>query len=395
MSKQKSFLVIVISFFMLLLFIFVILLIFHVKKTDSIVLKEDLTCQYREKIKISQFVASVDGEILNDSYVDTSSIGKKRIDIRYKNSYGFVEKKVFSVDVVDVVAPIIDVNNSYEVVVGEVSNLLDILFCADDYDDKILCSVSGEYDLNLVGNYPLHISASDSSGNKTEKDFVLVVRDKSSNKKIESSLVDFKEFYQKYKDDSHEIGLDLSYLQGEVDFSKIASQGVSFVMLKVGEQSSKGGDIIFDPMFEKYAKAASDFGLKVGVYFSSSASNDNEARKQARWVIQKLREYHVELPIAFVWENWDYFSSFKIGFRSLNDIATSFLKEIERNGYDSMLYSNKKYLDNVWYKEDYQRWIAYYGNDLDKNYHFRMWQYCQNGKIDGVTGSVSFDVLMN
>ena len=36
----------------------------HVKKTDSIILIDDLTCFYREKINVSHFIDKIDGELL-------------------------------------------------------------------------------------------------------------------------------------------------------------------------------------------------------------------------------------------------------------------------------------------------------------------------------------------
>ena len=50
MMKAKNFLVIVFSFLFVLLFVFVTLFMIHVKRTDSIVLKDDLSCQFREKV---------------------------------------------------------------------------------------------------------------------------------------------------------------------------------------------------------------------------------------------------------------------------------------------------------------------------------------------------------
>ena len=93
--KQKNFLIVVFSFLFVLLFAFVILFMIHVKKTDAIVLKKKLSCQFGDVVYVSDFVSDLDGEIIDDYLVDTSSIGKKRVEVQFKNSYGFVEKRGF------------------------------------------------------------------------------------------------------------------------------------------------------------------------------------------------------------------------------------------------------------------------------------------------------------
>ena len=378
MMKAKNFLVIVFSFLFVLLFVFVTLFMIHVKRTDSIVLKDDLSCQFREKVYTDDFIADINGEVLSKNLVDTSSIGKKRVLIQFKNRYGFVENKYFYVNVKDSVAPIINIDDVYEVNVGEINNLIDNIFCADNYDDGVSCVIEGNYDLNTVGDYPLKIFAKDKSGNESKKEFVLRVK----NKDVDTSSkkdIDFKDFYNKYKNDNTEIGISVSDVNGEVDYSELVDKGVSFVMIRVGSQNEIGGSISKDVSFDINVKKALEKGLNVGLYFSSNASSENEARKQAKWVVQNIKSYDLGLPVMFDWNNWEYYSRFKIGFRSLNDIALSFVKEINRSGYDAGIYSSYYYLENVWYGEEYK----YIWKDSSSNGNFFMWG------IDG------FNVLNN
>lgn len=395
MNKRKKILMIIVGVLAVFLFVFVIILMIHVKNTNAIVLSDNLSCLYREEVYVSHFIKDVDGTLIDDYLVDTSVIGSKRIDVQYKNRYGFVEQKRFQIEVKDESAPMIVVKNPYIVFLGEVTNLLDDIFCADDYDDGISCVISGEYDLNVVGEYPLSISAQDKSGNETKKEFILNVINKEDDSKSSEDVTytDFKDVYDRYKDEGTEIGVDISKWQGDVDFEKLALAGVSFVMLKIGGQVEIGGDFILDPKFISNIEKATSQGIKVGVYFYSYAKSEDEARKQARWIVKKLGKYHLSLPIAFDWENWHHYSTFGIGFRTLNHVAGAFISEVQRFGYEGILYSSKYYLENVWYQEDYTKWLAYYTqhNDYDKG--FLMWQLCNDGKIDGIDGMVDIDIL--
>lgn len=381
-------------FLLIILFVFIIILMVHVKKTDAVVFSDVLSCSYREKVSVDRFIRKLDGTLLDNYWVDTSTVGKKKLEIQYKNRYGFIEQKKFEIEVKDVVAPIIVVNNPYTVVEGEVSDLLDVIFCADDYDDGVKCVISGEYDLNRIGQYHLKIEAQDKSGNEAEKEFTLnVVKKEKKSNSSQVKYTDFKDFYQKYNDSSVEIGLDISKWQGEVDYAKIANEGVSFVMLKVGGQTEIGGEYIVDPSFDDNIEGALENGLKVGVYFYSYAKSEIEAKKQARWVVQKVKDYELALPIAFDWENWARYSTFGIGFRTLNKVAESFIEEVKRYHYEGILYSSKYYLENIWHQDDYVKWLAYYNeyNEIEDDYF--LWQVCNDGKINGINGSVDIDIL--
>lgn len=392
MRASKQILIGFVSFLLVSLFVLCILFMIHVKKTDSIVLEDDLTCLYRENVTADRFIKSIDGELLDKYLVDTSVVGKRRVEIQYKNKYGFVEHFRFDIEVLDKTAPIINIDDPFVLEVSEVSRLEDVLFCADDYDDGVSCQVDGEYNLNQVGSYKIHVLARDKSGNKNERDVTLKIVDKKEDKKYGPDII-FNDVLNKYKNDSTVVGVDISKWQGDVDYSLLSRAGVSFVMLKIGGQEKINGDIVMDPNFTKNIEGAIQNGLSVGVYFYSHAKNVDTARKQARWVIQNIRNYDVDLPVAFDWENWDRYPTYGIGFRSLNRIADAFISEIKRYNYDSLLYSSKFYLDNVWYSENYSKWLAYYNDQFKLTDDYVLWQMSNRGKVDGIQGNVDIDIL--
>lgn len=383
--------------FLLLIVVSSCFLFFYFMNTEDIILRKDLSCHFREKVQVSEFIQKLDGELLNDYLVDTNEVGLKKIEVSYKNHYGLVMRKKFTIEVIDVTPPTVIVANPYIVEKGSIEKLENTIFCADDFDDNVICEITGEYDLQKVGNYDLKIMATDASANRTSKEFTLQVieeiKGKKSNENKTPSITKFASIYKKYKNDNTMIGLDISKWQQEVDFSKLKEEGVEFVMLKLGGQSEIGGEITIDPKFYENIEKALENELQVGIYFYSYAKSEKEVQKQAKWVVQKLKGYPITLPIAFDWENWNQYTTFHISFHTLNKIAGSFLKEIEKNGYDGMLYSSKYYLETIWYASDYTNWIAYYTNDFDYEGEYVMWQVCNDGKIAGIDGYVDIDVM--
>ena len=363
--------------------------------TDGLYLKNDLTCEFREKVYVKDFISVLDGELVDNYLVDTNEVGFQDIIITFKNKYGFIVGKNVTIEVKDVVSPMVVVNNPYNVEVGSIDSLEDKIFCADDYDDMISCDIIGEYNLDKIGKYDLEMVAVDKSGNSTNKKFTLNVIKKqvgNSNQNV-YRYTSFDSIYKKYKNENTKIGLDISKWQGDVDYKTLKQKGVEFVMLKIGGQTKIDGEFNIDPKFYDNIRGAIDNDIKVGVYFYSYAKSEKEAIKQANWIVSKLGDNNLDLPIVFDWENFSSYTKFHISFHTLNKIAKAFIDRVEELGYDGVLYSSKYYLENIWYKEDYTNWLAYYNSDFNEYKDYYMWQLCNDGKIDGIDGYVDIDIM--
>lgn len=362
---------------------------------EGIFFKDNLTTTFREKVYISNFISYIDGTLIDDYLVDTNEVGVKELNINFKNKYGFIVSKSININVLDITPPKVVVNNPYTVKLGSKINLSDEIFCADDYDDIISCNIIGDYDLERVGKYNLEIKATDKSGNSTSKNFTLNVVDKinNSSSKSNNSYTSFKEVYKKYKNENTLVGLDISKWQGNVDYRKLKEEGVDFVVLKLGGQTKIDGEYKIDPKFYQNIEGALNNDIKVGVYFYSYAKSVEEAIKQANFIVDTLEDKKIDLPIFFDWENWNSYTKFHISFNTLNKIASSFINRVEELGYKGVLYSSKYYLENIWYKDDYTNWIAYYTNNFNEYKDYYMWQMCSNGKINGIDGYVDIDIM--
>ena len=380
-----------------LFFLCSLIVYLYFTNTEDLILKKNITYNFRDTIHTKDLIENLNGKLVTNSLIDTNTVGKRKVQISYYNHYGFIENKYALVEIKDVTPPTVVVNNTYFIEKGNKYNLLDKIFCADDYDDDVTCQIIGDYNFNKVGKYPLKIVATDKSNNVTSKSFSLIVSEKKDTPKKENSepttITNFKDIYKKYKNEKTLIGLDLSKWQEEIDFDKIKSEGVEFVMIKIGGQSKKSGKIEIDPNFINNIEAALKRNMKVGVYFYSHATSTNEAKKQAEWVTKNLKDYNLSLPIAFDWENWNQYTSYHLSFHTLNQIANAFFNPLETKGYRTLLYSSKYYLDTVWYKEEYNTWLAHYTSDSKDKEEYNMWQICSDGKINGINTLVDIDIM--
>ena len=388
--NKKTIIILILSLTALLLSI----LFYIIITTTGIILKPQLSCNFKDKVYLKDFILSLDGTLQNNYKIDTNTIGTKKLKIVYKNKYGFYKIKNFNIEIKDVTKPTILVNNEYIVEVGYDKNIEEEILCADDYDDNVECELNGSYNLDKEGIYPLTITAKDKSNNTTKKDFNLRVISKAPKNEIKSqSYISYKDIYIKYKNNNTLIGIDISKWQEEIDFKKLKENNIEFVIIKIGGQPTKDSKEELDPFFKKNITNAQKEGLKVGIYFYSYAKNTKEAEEQAKFVINNIKDYKIDLPITFDWENWKSFNSFNISFNTLNNIAKTFIKEINNSGYKANLYSSEYYLENIWLKEDYKNiWLANYGKVKYKG-KYNMWQLCNDGKVEGIKTYVDIDIL--
>lgn len=355
-------------------------------------LVDDMTVEVYDDIVISSKINSISGSIIEDSKIDSNKIGKQIIEFIYKNEKGKKRRGSVEVEVVDTIKPIILLSDSYTVTVGSTTNLLDVILSADNYDSNPIREIIGEYDVNQIGSYSLTYKVTDSSGNVGFQDFTLYVKEKSSGTSYSPTYTQFEDVVTLYKTDITEIGIDVSKWQGEINFDALKSAGVEFMMIRIGSGLGFGEDSIVDPYFKRNIEEAKRVGIPVGIYYYSYATTKEEAKQQALWVIEQLKNYEIDLPIAFDWESWSYFNSLNLSLHDINVVASTFLDEIELAGYKGILYGSKYYLQNIWDTTE-PVWLAHYTSKTNYDGDYTIWQLCENGKVEGINGAVDINVL--
>lgn len=399
--KKHKLCIIVITLLCSIAIIMFLIWLYHYLRIKNarieVVLKNNLTAEFTEEKKVSDFIESINGNIIDDYVINTTSLGKKEIKFQFKNDQNIIVPYEYEIEVIDTVQPVVWLSNVYQVTKGSNINLTDKILCGDNQDNKPKCTVEGNYDLNTVGDYPLLFKAEDKSGNITEKQFILRVIEPSNTNAprttAEPTYTDFNQAKNQYKTDNTQIGIDVSGWQGKIDFEKIKNAGVEFIMIRVGGTRGTNGEYFVDKYFKRNIEEANKYGIKAGIYFYSYANSKESAMKDAKWVIKQIKDYDIDLPIAFDWEEWAYFNDYNLSFFGLTSMAESFLETIEDAGYEGMLYSSKSYLENIWLPTKYDIWLAHYTTQTNYQGKYKLWQLCENGKIDGIDGAVDINVM--
>lgn len=360
---------------------------------EAITLKEDLTIEFGKKVKVSDFIKNINGNLVSDYDIDTEKLGDIKVSFEFINIKNKKRKAEFTIKVVDITPPQIFSGNSYTVTVGYNKRLTDVLLSADDIDDNPLREIVGEYDFSKVGNYNLTYIVTDSSGNQTKKDFTLYVKEKSNQVTTETEKLNISDVLNKYKKDNTKIGIDVSKWQQDIDWQEVKASGIEFVMIRIGYQTDYDGDYVLDPYFISNIEGAKAVDLPVGIYFYSYAKNIKQAEEQAKWVKENLKDYEIDLPIAFDWESWSSFNGAGMSLNTINKVANIFLETLEKSGYKGMLYSSKTYLEKIWYPTKYKTWLAQYNSRATYEGEYMIWQMSSSGRVNGIKGDVDLDIM--
>lgn len=210
-----------------------------------------------------------------------------------------------------------------------------------------------------------------------------------------------------YETDEITTGIDVSEFQGNIDWKAVADSGIDFAMIRVGYRGMKNGEIKEDACAKYNLQEASKNGLKIGAYFFSTAVTEEEAKEEAEWTKNLLSGYPVTYPVAYNCEGFQNPSSrqFELSVEERTKLADAFLKSIEEGSYTGMFYAAKDELDdnNLWNADDlslnYRIWVAQYSDQTwpektksDYTGDHVMWQYTNQGKLDGIKGAVDFNV---
>lgn len=209
-------------------------------------------------------------------------------------------------------------------------------------------------------------------------------------------IVDQKMHYYKNDNEISKIGVEINSDSGVVDFNILKNNGIQFAMIRLGMRGYDSGVISADSTFENNIEAASKNGVEVGVYFSSRAVTEDEARAEADFCADKLAGYKVNYPVAFLFEG-EMFEEARTDFMNEENrtkVLKAFLKQIKQRGYTPIVYGTDKYLLNDIQPEDilteYDVLLSDGSKMPEYPYQYKMWKYLSNTVVPGVERTASY-----
>ena len=206
-----------------------------------------------------------------------------------------------------------------------------------------------------------------------------------------------------YVNDVNEVvskkGIDVSRYQGDIDWDKVADDGVEYAFIRAGVRGSTEGKIVEDTTFEQNMEGALKNEIETGVYFFSQAVTEEEAIEEAEFVLEIIEPYDITYPVVYDLEEVTSSDARTNGLtkEEFTRNCIAFCKTIKEAGYTPMIYGNLKpfmIMLDMEQVEEYDKWFAYYNPEVYFPYEFSVWQYTSEGSVNGIKGNVDLNVCM-
>lgn len=193
-------------------------------------------------------------------------------------------------------------------------------------------------------------------------------------------------------------GIDVSEHQGSIDWNAVASDGIDFAFVRIGNRGATEGSIYLDKHYEENMAGAAKAGIPLGVYFFSQAITPEEAEEEADFVLSALGGAELSFPVVYDHEPVSGIEgrADKLSRAERTENAVAFCERISAAGYEPMIYGNKR--DIAWLDmsrlEGIDVWFAEYGVETPSGqFDFTIWQYASDGTVAGIATPVDMNIL--
>lgn len=181
------------------------------------------------------------------------------------------------------------------------------------------------------------------------------------------------------------IGIDISAHNGDIDFRKVAAEGIDFAIIKATE-----GGTFKDKKFIDNIRLAREAGLKTGAYHFFRF--DTPGYMQGLNFLNSVRGRQLDLPLVIDLEEWANPNSQPTAM-VLNRLS-EMIDHLESHGYRVMIYANKngfaRFIKGR--LEGYPLWICSLV-DEPKDLKWHLWQGTHNGWINGINAPVDINAF--
>lgn len=181
------------------------------------------------------------------------------------------------------------------------------------------------------------------------------------------------------------LGIDISDNNGLLNWDKIKSQDIDFVMIRIGF----GSDILSqdDKQAERNMNECERLNIPYGVYLYSYALNMDELQSEIKHMERMIKNRNPQMGIAFDMEDADGYKE-KHGLKVfenkelLTNMCNTFCQYFDEKGYKTFVYANFYYFSTILNEINYPKWLAHWGIS-EPSLECAMWQYASDGNIEG------------
>ena len=198
---------------------------------------------------------------------------------------------------------------------------------------------------------------------------------------------EIKEDFNSGREEGRFYGIDVSSWQGVIEWKRVKSSwNGQFAMLRAAYGLER------DERFEENYSEAVKAEIPVGAYLYSLALNEEEAIKEADFMLELIKGKELKYPIALDIEER---SQVQLGKQKVSAIIEAFCSRIQNEGNYVMVYSYESFLTTLLDEsvlKKYDVWAADIGATPDISYGIH--QYSFKGQVEGIKGDCDLDISL-
>ncbi len=187
-------------------------------------------------------------------------------------------------------------------------------------------------------------------------------------------------------------GIDVSEWNGDIDWKMVKASGIDFAIIRVAGRYYGGGGYFTDSNYKKNIEGALAAGLDVGVYIFSAAISTTEAKQEAAYTMNLIKNYNITLPVVMDYEYGPGPSGrlyeANLSRAQATNIINTFCYTVEAQGYVGMVYASKSVLVDDMnasaIASKYPVWNAQYNDEDTLTSPHSYWQYSSTGTVMGI-----------
>ncbi len=209
-------------------------------------------------------------------------------------------------------------------------------------------------------------------------------------------------YFNQHGEKARALGIDVSFYDGAIDWNAVKAQGIEFAIIRVGGRGWTSGAIYDDSRTQEYLRGARAAGVKIGVYFYSTAIDPREAVEEANMTLRVLDGIPLDYPIFIDMEfsgEYPKGRSDQLSPSQRADIVIAFCETVQNSGYRAGVYASQNYLKayiDYHSVDQYTVWLASYtaNNKLPRFYErYDIWQFSDRGRVNGIRSDVDMNAI--
>ena len=193
-------------------------------------------------------------------------------------------------------------------------------------------------------------------------------------------------------------GIDISTLNGDINYLAVKKANIGFVMVKAsqGHALYSKGYLFEDKRFANNVLGFHKIGIPVGAYHFFTASNLQETYREADFFIKTVEPYRDKITLYLACDAEKYENPYlsKLSRGELTNLINAFCKRVEAAGYHACHYTNTDHINSCINLNsiDFPVWHAHYikngqtSRPAASGKKLAIHQYTDDGQISGVVG---------